>query len=375
MKSLNKPAISFFVISVVLAGVANAADVNVNLNDNVNNPGTFIQIQGTDNTAYNLDNIKGSNVQQDGQIYNLQGDIAKANIAINNAQDTANTATNKADAVQTGVNTNAQLITSLNQKVEDNQASQTITDGKQDILINDTEKKANTALQGVVKNGADIIGLQNQNNLQGSVLANHDQRITSLENAPKPTNGVDGKDGAKGDTGATGATGANGKDGLDGKNGVDGINGKDGSNGKDGVTTTINKVDAATQIKVAANSAAIASTSSQAASVAQDLQDAKKVFSQQQANTNAQFKSLHDEVDGNKKEARSGAASAIAIASMPQVEAGQKVMFSAGAGSFKDEQAVSVGASFHAGAATVKAGVSSSTNNDFALGAGVGFGF
>lgn len=40
------------------------------------------------------------------------------------------------------------------------------------------------------------------------------QRLTTLENAPKPTNGVDGKDGAtgakgdKGDTGATGAVGA-----------------------------------------------------------------------------------------------------------------------------------------------------------------------
>ena len=357
MKSLNKSVIAVFVMGNVFASMANAADVNVNLNDNVNNPGTFIQIQGTDNTAYNLDNIKASNVQQDGQIYNLQGDIAKANIAINNAQDTANTAVNKADAAQAGVDANTQFITTLNQKVDDNKAGQSITDSKQDILINETGNKANTALQGVVKNGTDIIDLQNQSKLQGSVLANHDQRITSLENAPKPTNGVDGKDG------------------LDGKNGRDGINGKDGNNGKDGVTTTINRVDTATQIKVAANAAAIASTSTQTASVAQDLQDAKKVFSQQQANTNAQFKTLHDEVDGNKKEARSGAASAIAIASMPQVEAGQKVMFSAGAGSFKDEQAVSVGASFHAGAATVKTGVSSSTNNDFALGAGVGFGF
>lgn len=357
MKCFNKSAIAVFVVYAVFTGAANAADVNVNLNDNVNNSGTFIQIQGTDNTAYNLDNIKASNVQQDGQIYNLQGDIAKTNIAVTNAQDTANTAINKADAAQAGINANTQFITTLNQKVDDNKAGQTITDSKQDILINDAENKVSTALQGVVKNGADIIDLQNQSNLQGSVLANHDQRITSLENAPKPANGVDGKDG------------------LNGKNGIDGINGKDGRNGKDGVTTTISKVDTATQTKVAANSAAIASTSTQTASVARDLQDAKNVFSQQQANTNAQFKSLRDEVDGNKKEARSGAASAIAIASMPQVEAGQKVMFSAGAGSFKNEQAVSVGASFHAGAATVKAGVSSSTNSDFALGAGIGFGF
>lgn len=114
----------------------------------------------------------------------------------------------------------------------------------------------------------------------------------------------------------------------------------------------------------------------QSASVQQDLQDAKQFLNQQQSSSNAQFKSLKDEMDDNKKESRSGAASAIAIASMPQVEAGQSVMFSAGAGTFKDEQALSVGASFHAGTSTViKAGVSDSTNNDFAMGAGIGIGF
>ncbi|CZY32958.1 YadA C-terminal domain-containing protein [Enterobacter hormaechei] len=61
---------------------------------------------------------------------------------------------------------------------------------------------------------------------------------------------------------------------------------------------------------------------------------------------------------------------------MPQVEKEQAVMFSAGVGSFKDEQAVSVGASFHVGSNTiVKAGVSDSTNNDLAMGAGIGIGF
>lgn len=121
--------------------VAKAADVNVNLNDNVTNSGTFIQVQGTNNTAYNLDNIKASNTQQDGQIYNLQGDVEKANIAINNAQDTANTAVNKADAAQAGVNANAQFNSTLNQKVDDNKADQISTDNKQNILINDIKTK------------------------------------------------------------------------------------------------------------------------------------------------------------------------------------------------------------------------------------------
>ncbi|KTJ27394.1 hypothetical protein [Enterobacter roggenkampii] len=93
MNYLNITAIAVF--GFVFAGsmnTANAAEVNVNLDDNVNNPSAYIQIQGTDKTAYNLDNIEGSNIKQDGQIYNLQGDIERANTAINKAQDTANTA-------------------------------------------------------------------------------------------------------------------------------------------------------------------------------------------------------------------------------------------------------------------------------------------
>lgn len=104
MNYLNTTAIAVF--GFVFAGsmnTANAAEVNVNLDDNVNNPGAYIQIQGTDKTAYNLDNIEGSNIKQDGQIYNLQGDIDRANTAINKAQDTANTA-------QDGVNANTQAL-------------------------------------------------------------------------------------------------------------------------------------------------------------------------------------------------------------------------------------------------------------------------
>ncbi|MEG5733982.1 hypothetical protein UXO30_09385 [Enterobacter bugandensis] len=72
-----KNARTAFVFGVIFTGsmnVTQAANVNVNLNDNVFNSGTFIQVQGTDNTAYNLDEMKAENVKQDGQIYNLQGD-------------------------------------------------------------------------------------------------------------------------------------------------------------------------------------------------------------------------------------------------------------------------------------------------------------
>ncbi|MFX2609825.1 YadA-like family protein [Enterobacter mori] len=238
-------------------------------------------------------------------------------------------------------------------------------------------------------------------------------RITALENQPTPKDGIDGKDGAtgaqgvqglqglKGDTGAQGVAGVAGKDGVDGKNGIDGkagkdgidgidgidgkigVNGKDGKNGlngKDGVsgkngangvTTTITKKEVDTKtINL------VKSLNTQTTTQAKDLKAAQQVFAQAQSSSNAQFKNLKDEVDDNKKEARGGVASAVAIASMPQVEKDQAMMFSAGVGSFKNEQAISVGASLHAGEHTViKAGISDSTNNDLAMGAGIGIGF
>ncbi|MEG6181657.1 YadA-like family protein [Enterobacter sichuanensis] len=155
------------------------------------------------------------------------------------------------------------------------------------------------------------------------------------------------------------------------------INGRDGRPGKNGVTDIITKkeVDTKTSKQVNINTQTLKALSVQSTAQAKDLKAAQQVFAQTQANTHSQFKNLKDEVDGNKKEARGGVASAVAMASMPQVEKDQAVMFSAGAGEFKGEEAVSVGASFHAGSAVVKAGMSDSTNNDFAMGVGVGIGF
>lgn len=318
MKTTVKTTLTVIVLGSMLVAVvpANADDIYVKDTSGLGTQGTYIHLQGQDESAktYDLDGMASVT-----QLNSVASHVSNLDADLNSTK-------NGVLIVQSEVVQNAT-----------------------DIQANKDAITQNKADQDQVNNA-----LLNQNIQQDAKITDNSDRITTLENAPKPTNGVDGKDGA------TGTAGANGKDGKDGANGV---------------TTTITQVDTATQAKVAANTAAISSTSNQAAGVAQDLQDAKKVFNQQQANTNAQFKSLRDEVDSNKKEARSGAASAIAIASMPQVEASQNVMFSAGVGSFKDEQAVSVGASFHAGAATVKTGVSTSTNNDFALGAGVGFGF
>ncbi|EOU83150.1 adhesin/invasin-like protein [Escherichia sp. KTE31] len=97
----------------------------------------------------------------------------------------------------------------------------------------------------------------------------------------------------------------------------------------------------------------------------------------QQINTlNNHFSSLKNEVEDNRKDANAGIASAIAIASQPQVETGDLMMVSAGAGTFNGESAVSVGTSFNAGIHTViKAGVSADTQSDFGAGVGVGYSF
>ena len=149
------------------------------------------------------------------------------------------------------------------------------------------------------------------------------------------------------------------------------INGRDGRPGKDGVTTIITR-----NVTDTAAVKQINTLTTQTAGQAQELNAARQMLIQQQKSSNAQFKSLKDDVDDNKKESRSGIAGAVAIASMPQVERDQTFMVSAGAGTFHDESAVAVGASFHAGEhAIVKAGVTTTTNNDYAVGAGIGLGW
>lgn len=98
--------------------------------------------------------------------------------------------------------------------------------------------------------------------------------------------------------------------------------------------------------------------------------------SQQITTLNNHFSSLKNEVEDNRKEANAGTASAIAIASQPQVKTGDVMMVSAGAGTFNGESAVSVGTSFNAGTHTVlKAGISADTQSDFGAGVGVGYSF
>ncbi|GMQ37785.1 YadA C-terminal domain-containing protein [Enterobacter asburiae] len=355
--------ITVFALSVIFSGsmnVANAANVDINLNDNVNNLGTSIQIQGTDNTAYNLDNINGDNVRQDGQIYNLQGDRDRLQDEI--------------DVSKGNISTNTADISSLQTTV-----SKVDQDAKLAGALADTaNKKGDAALQGVLTNGTAITNIETVNAVQDSRLATveatngiQDGRLLALENAPKPTNGVDGKNGAKGDKGDTGATGAQGVAGINGRDGANGKDGQDGKDGKNGMTTTVTRtqVDTATQAKVATNSQALMAE-------AQELQATKQTLQALNNNTNQQFKSLHEEVDNNKKEANAGISGAMAMAGLPQVQTNQRVMFSAGGATYNGESALAVGASVNFNKHMVaKVSFSDDSANNMGASVGVGIGF
>lgn len=375
MKPLNKSVIAVAVFGALFAGsmnIANAVDFATDANGST---------QWAENIQGKVDGLSNDDY--------LNGEAIKA------AQTTATNAEGKADSAISEASSALSLAGSAK------------TDAKTAIDAADTVGQKLTtvgnALQGEInqekidRDNADHLIMNTVDN-HDVLLSEHETRIAALENQPTPKdgkdgidgkNGIDGKDGA---TGAQGVQGVAGKDGADGKNGIDGkagkdgvdgkkgfngkdgkngLNGKDGVNGKNGVTTTITKKEVDTK-----TFNLVKSLNTQTTAQAKDLKAAQQVFAQAQSSSNAQFKNLKDEVDDNKKEARGGVASAVAIASMPQVEKDQAMMFSAGVGSFKNEQAISVGASFHAGEHTViKAGISDSTNNDLAMGAGIGIGF
>lgn len=375
MKPLNKSVITVAIFGALFAGSMNIAYA-------------FDFATDANGSTQWAENIQG-------QIDGLSNDDYLNGEAIKAAQTIATNAEGKADSAISEASSALSLAGSAK------------TDAKTAIDAADTVGQKLTtvgnALQGEInqekidRDNADHLIMNTVDN-HDVLLSEHETRIAALENQPTPKdgkdgidgkNGIDGKDGA---TGAQGVQGVAGKDGADGKNGIDGkagkdgvdgkngfngkdgkngLNGKDGVNGKNGVTTTITKKEVDTKtINL------VKSLNTQTTAQAKDLKAAQQVFAQAQSSSNAQFKNLKDEVDDNKKEARGGVASAVAIASMPQVEKDQAMMFSAGVGSFKNEQAISVGASFHAGEHTViKAGISDSTNNDLAMGAGIGIGF
>src|SRR5476649_1524425 len=101
-----------------------------------------------------------------------------------------------------------------------------------------------------------------------------------------------------------------------------------------------------------------------------------QTLQQSQDYTNHKFADLKSQVDDNKKQAAAGSASAMAQANIPQVQESQQFAVGAGIGGYDSENALSVGASFHAGSATiVKMSVSNDTQSNVGYGAGVSVGW
>ncbi|HDL7644775.1 TPA: YadA C-terminal domain-containing protein [Yersinia enterocolitica] len=145
-------------------------------------------------------------------------------------------------------------------------------------------------------------------------------RLNALENAPKPKDGVDGKDG---------------HDGTD-----------DHHN------------DAAVQQNAKALS----------------KDEARIGTLETQSNQN--FANLKTEVDDNRDRTDAGIAGVAAMANIPQVQESQQFALGAGMGGYGSEQALAVGASFHATQSTiVKLTVSNDTQHNFGWGAGASYGW
>ncbi|WP_301212313.1 YadA C-terminal domain-containing protein [Yersinia sp. 22-579] len=92
--------------------------------------------------------------------------------------------------------------------------------------------------------------------------------------------------------------------------------------------------------------------------------------------SNQNFANLKTEVDDNRDRADAGIAGVAAMANIPQVQESQQFALGAGIGGYGSEQALAMGASFHATQSTiVKLTVSNDTQHNFGWGAGASYGW
>ncbi|CQH05729.1 YadA-like family protein [Yersinia enterocolitica] len=190
-----------------------------------------------------------------------------------------------------------------------------------------------------------------------NILANDNAgRIQLLEDEPKPMDGKNGLDGT------------NGKDGADGKDGQNGANGKDGAVGATGATG-LNGTDHHNDAVVQKNTTAVSQNT-------QRLSNQEMRISTLASQDNQEFANLKAEVDNNQSRSDAGIAGVAAMANIPQVQESQQFAMGAGVGGYGSENAVAVGASFHATQNTiVKLTVSNDTQHNFGWGAGTSYGW
>lgn len=253
------------------------------------------------------------------------------------------------------------------------------TNLRQDALIETNGKKAQAAIDGVTHNANQIIEVNNVNRVQ-------DSRLDSLENAPKPKDGVNGLDGKDGKDGVNGLDGAKGDTGAAGKDGTSILNGKDGANGKDADMTVVNNLaSGVTQLKsdgayaqsridaananIQANREAAAATNKRVAENTAAIANHEGRIQSLESSTSSKFAQLNDKIEQNRQHASAGIAGVAAMANIPQVSQNATFSVGAGAGSYDGEQGLAVGFSGRInGTIVTKASVSATTQNDFVFG-------
>lgn len=186
MKSVNKSIIAVAVFSALFASLAPAAQA-ANVEAVVTNPTTneaFI-VSGIDGATYDLQ-------KHEGQISALEAgkaDVTQVNNVAAYAQQIRTDHDNLVQRVTLDEQYDGQAIIKNRDDIATNKANQKIVDNDQNVLISTNGSKADTALQHAATNQIAVTNVQTKQKAQDGViqthttqLANHETRITTLEN-------------------------------------------------------------------------------------------------------------------------------------------------------------------------------------------------
>ncbi|WP_448885328.1 YadA C-terminal domain-containing protein [Citrobacter telavivensis] len=184
MKSVNKSIIAVAVFSALFASpAAQAANVDAVVTNPTTNGAFFVS--GIDGATYDLQ-------KHEGQISALEAgkaDVTQVNNVATYAQQIRTDHDNLVKRVTLDEQYDGQAIIKNRDDIATNKANQKIVDNDQDVLISTNGSKADTALQHTTTNQVAVANVQTKQKAQDGViqthttqLANHETRITTLEN-------------------------------------------------------------------------------------------------------------------------------------------------------------------------------------------------
>ncbi|EBA6160831.1 hypothetical protein BIW22_24905 [Salmonella enterica] len=249
----------------------------------------------------------------------------------------AEIATNKAEQANTDQSQNKNLLLVAGRVdqntvwIRDNAAAQALVDGNQDKATADNTQEINTNAGNIATNKT--AAATNAGNIatNKTAIATNTSSIVTLQSGVKQAQ----------DTGAYAQS----------------------------------RADAAFQ-HAEDNKAALAATNKTVSSHTAELANHESRIQDLEAKNSANFGKLKNEVDQNRKRASAGIAGVAAMANIPQVIQGQTFSIGAGVGNTDGESALAVGMSARASEhVVVKTSVSSDTQHNFVVGAGVSYGW